>query len=206
MIKRSPLSMYSRPRKGGIYAIEIRKGDELIQAKVSHGDQDIILATSNGKSIRFSENNVRRTGRKTMGVRGIRLSSKDDRVIGMLVVKREGSILVVTDRGYGKRSSLEDYRTQNRGGKGVITIKTTEKVGQLISIMEALDSDDLMLITEKGIMIRQPVEKIRTIGRNTQGVRLAKLDDGTHISSAARIFKDEDGEENGDGEIPKTEG
>jgi DNA gyrase subunit A len=206
IIKRSPLSMYSRPRKGGIYAIEIREGDELIQAKVSHGDQDIILATSNGKSIRFSENNIRPTGRKTMGVRGIRLSSKDDRVIGMLVVKREGSVLVVTDRGYGKRSSLEDYRTQNRGGKGVITIKTTEKVGQLISIMEALDSDDLMLITEKGIMIRQPVEKIRTIGRNTQGVRLAKLDDGTHISSAARIFKDENGEENGDGEIPITEG
>ncbi len=206
MIKRSPISMYSRPRKGGIYAIEIREGDELIQAKVSHGDQDFILATSNGKSIRFSENNVRPTGRKTMGVRGIRLSSKDDRVIGMLVVKREGSILVVTDRGYGKRSSLEDYRTQNRGGKGVITIKTTEKVGQLISIMEAIDSDDLMLITDKGIMIRQPVEKIRTIGRNTQGVRLAKLDDGTQISSTARIFKDDDDEENGDGEITKTEG
>ena len=206
IIKRSPISMYSRPRKGGIYAIEIREGDELIQAKISHGDQDIILATSNGKSIRFIENNVRPTGRKTMGVRGIRLSTRDDRVIGMLVVKREGSILVVTDRGYGKRTSLEDYRTQNRGGKGVITIKTTKKVGQLISIMEAIDSDDLMLITDKGIMIRQPVEQIRTIGRNTQGVRLAKLDDGTQISSAARIFKDEGEEENGEGKTPKTEG
>ncbi len=206
IIKRSPLSMYSRPRKGGIYAIEIRPGDELIQAKISHGDQDIILATHKGKSIRFSENNVRPTGRKTMGVRGIRLGSKEDRVIGMLVVKREGSILVVTDHGYGKRSNLENYRTQNRGGKGVITIKTTNKVGKLIGIMEAIDSDDLMLITDKGIMIRQPVEQIRTIGRNTQGVRLAKLDEGTNISSATRIFKDEDGEENENGEIPNIEG
>jgi DNA gyrase subunit A len=201
IIKRSSLSMYSRPRKGGIYAIEIRKEDELIQAKISHGDQDFILATHNGKSIRFSENNVRPTGRKTMGVRGIRLSSKQDNVIGMLVVKREGSILVVTNQGYGKRSSLEDYRTQNRGGKGVITIKTTKKVGQLIGIMEAIDGDDLMLITDKGIMIRQPVEHIRTIGRNTQGVRLAKLDSGTKISSATRILKDENEEENKDKEI-----
>jgi DNA gyrase subunit A len=141
-----------------------------------------------------------------MGVRGIRLGSKDDRVIGMLVVKREGSILVVTDHGYGKRSNLENYRTQNRGGKGVITIKTTNKVGQLIGIMEAIDSDDLMLITDKGIMIRQPVEQIRTIGRNTQGVRLAKLDEGTQISSATRIFKDEDVEENENSEIPNIEG
>ena len=130
-----------------------------------------------------------------MGVRGIRLSSKEDRVIGMLVVKREGSILVVTDHGYGKRSNIENYRTQNRGGKGVITIKTTKKVGQLISIMEAIDSDDLMLITDKGIMIRQAVEQIRTIGRNTQGVRLARLDEGTQIASATRILKEEEEEE-----------
>ena len=205
MIKRSALSMYSRPRRGGIYAIEIRPGDELIQAKISHGDQDFILATYNGKSIRFSENNVRSTGRKTMGVRGIRMSSKEDSVIGMLVVKREGSILVVTDKGYGKRSNLENYRTQNRGGKGVITIKTTDKVGRLISIMEAIDSDDLMLITDKGIMIRQPVEQIRTIGRNTQGVKLAKLDEGTQISSATRILKDED-EEKEEDNTPIAEG
>ena len=108
--------MYSRPRKGGIYAIEIREEDELIQAKVSHGDQDIILATYKGKSIRFSENDVRATGRKTMGVRGIRLGSKDDKVMGMLIVKREGSVMVVTNKGYGKRSDLSEYRTQKRGG------------------------------------------------------------------------------------------
>ena len=203
IIKRSALSMYSRPRKGGIYAIEIRKNDELIQAKISHGDQDIILATYNGKSIRFNENDVRATGRKTMGVRGIRLGSKDDRVMGMLVVKREGSVMVVTDKGYGKRSDLSEYRTQHRGGKGVITIKTTDKVGKLVGIMEAIDTDDLMLITNQGIMIRQPVENIRTIGRNTQGVRLAKLDEGTFISSAARVIRDED--ENGEEEITEEE-
>jgi len=204
IIKRTSLSMYSRPRKGGIYAIEIRENDELIQAKVSHGDQDIVLATFKGKSIRFSENNVRATGRKTMGVKGITLSSKDDRVIGMLIVKREGSILVATDKGYGKRSELTEYRCQNRGGKGVITIKTTKKVGNLIAIMEAIDTDDLMLITDKGIMIRQPVENIRTIGRNTQGVRLAKLDENTYISSAERVIREEDNKQEED-ETPQIE-
>lgn len=194
IIKRTALSMYSRPRKGGIYAIEIREKDELIQAKISHGDQDIILATYNGKSIRFSENDVRATGRKTMGVRGIKLGSKEDKVMGMLIVKREGSVMVVTNKGYGKRSDLSEYRTQKRGGKGVITIKTTEKVGNLVGIMEAIDTDDIMLITDQGIMIRQQVEKIRTIGRNTQGVRLAKLDDNTYISSTARVIKEEENE------------
>ena len=203
IIKRTALSMYSRPRKGGIYAIEIREKDELIQAKISHGDQDIILATYNGKSIRFSENDVRATGRKTMGVRGIRLGSKDDKVMGMLIVKREGSVMVVTNKGYGKRSDLSEYRTQKRGGKGVITIKTTEKVGNLVGIMEAIDTDDIMLITDQGIMIRQQVEKIRTIGRNTQGVRLAKLDDNTYISSTARVIKEEENEN--EEEIQETE-
>ena len=195
IIKRTALSMYSRPRKGGIYAIEVRNEDELIQAKISNGEQNIILATHLGKSIRFSEKNIRATGRKTMGVKGITLGSSQDKVIGMLVVKREGSILVATDKGYGKRTSLEDYREQNRGGKGVITIKTTEKVGKLIAIMEAVDDDDLMLITNQGIMIRQPVNQIRTIGRNTQGVKLAKLDEGTNISSATRILNEENDNE-----------
>ena len=140
-----------------------------------------------------------------MGVRGIRLGSKNDRVIGMLVVKREGSVMVVTDKGYGKRSDLSQYRTQHRGGKGVITIKTTDKVGKLVGIMEAIDTDDLMLITNQGIMIRQPVENIRTIGRNTQGVRLAKLDEGNFIASAARVIRDENDDENGEEEITEEE-
>ena len=138
-----------------------------------------------------------------MGVRGIRLGTKDDYVIGMLIVRREGSVMVVTNKGYGKRSDLSEYRTQKRGGKGVITIKTTEKVGNLIGIMEAIDEDDIMLITDRGIMIRQPVSNIRTIGRNTQGVRLVKLDDKTHITSATRVLKDE--EENEEEEAPDPE-
>ena len=200
IVKKTALSMYSKPRKGGIYAIEIRDSDELIQAKITHGDTDIVLATYNGKSIRFNENDVRPTGRKTMGVRGIRLSSNEDYVIGMLVVKREGSVMVVSNKGYGKRSDISEYRTQSRGGKGVITIKTTEKVGNLVAIMEAVDEDDIMLITDKGIMIRQPVENIRTIGRNTQGVKLAKLDEQTFITSVTKVLKSEDDEENEEGE------
>ena len=191
IIKRTSLRLYSKPRRGGIYAIEVRENDELIQAKISNGEQDIILASHKGKSIRFSETDVRATARKTLGVRGIRLGEKDS-VIGMLVVKRSGSVMVITDKGYGKRSNLEEYRTQARGGKGVITIKTTEKVGNLIGIIEAIDSDDIMLITNQGIMIRQAVNNIRTIGRNTQGVRLAKLDQKTHISSATRVIKEDE--------------
>ena len=195
MIKRSSLSLYSKPRKGGIYAIEIREGDELIQARISSGDQDIVMATSGGKAIRFAEDSVRATGRKTMGVKGITMSFKDDYVVGMLVVKREGSILVATNKGYGKRSDVEAYRTQNRGGKGVYTVKSSPKVGKLVSIMEVVDEDDIMIITNKGIMIRQPVGNIKVIGRNTQGVKLLRLDDGAFISSITKVLNEEDEED-----------
>ena len=200
MIKRSSLKLYSKPRKGGIYAIEIREGDELIQARISSGDQDIVMATSGGKAIRFSEDTIRATGRKTMGVKGITMSFKDDYVVGMLVVKREGSVLVATDKGYGKRSDVDAYRNQNRGGKGVYTVKSTPKVGKLVSIMEVVDEDDIMIITNKGIMIRQPVKNIKVIGRNTQGVKLLRLDDGAFISSITKVLnEEEDGErEEGD--------
>jgi len=195
MIKRSSLGLYSKPRKGGIYAIEVREGDELIQARVSSGEQDIVMATSGGKAIRFAENSIRATGRKTMGVRGIKMSFEKDYVVGMLVVKREGSVLVATDRGYGKRSDVDAYRTQNRGGKGVYTVKSTPKVGNLVSIMEVIDDDDIMIITNKGIMIRQPVKNIKVIGRNTQGVKLLKLDDGAFISSITKVLKEEEKDE-----------
>ena len=194
IIKRSSLKLYSKPRKGGIYAIEIKEGDELIQARISSGDQDIIMATSGGKAIRFAEETIRATGRKTMGVKGISMSFKDDYVVGMLVVKREGSILVATDKGYGKRSEVDAYRTQNRGGKGVYTVKSTPKVGKLVSIMEVVDDDDIMIITNKGIMIRQPVENIKVIGRNTQGVKLLRLDDGAFISSITKVLSEDDDE------------
>ena len=194
IIKRSSLKLYSKPRKGGIYAIEIKEGDELIQARISSGDQDIIMATSGGKAIRFAEETIRATGRKTMGVKGITMSFKDDYVVGMLVVKREGSILVATDKGYGKRSDVDAYRTQNRGGKGVYTVKSTPKVGKLVSIMEVVDEDDIMIITNKGIMIRQPVENIKVIGRNTQGVKLLRLDEGAFISSITKVLSEDDDE------------
>ena len=194
MIKRSSLKLYSKPRKGGIYAIEIREGDELIQARISSGDQDIVMATSGGKAIRFSEDAIRATGRKTMGVKGITMSFKDDYVVGMLVVKREGSVLVATDKGYGKRSDVDAYRNQNRGGKGVYTVKSSPKVGKLVSIMEVVDEDDIMIITNKGIMIRQPVKNIKVIGRNTQGVKLLRLDDGAFISSITKVLNEEEEE------------
>ena len=194
IIKRSALSLYSKPRKGGIYAIEIRENDELIEAKISHGDQDIVLATSGGKAIRFEENAIRSTGRKTMGVRGISMSFRDDFLVGMLVVKRDGSVLAATDKGYGKRTDVEAYRTQNRGGKGVYTIKCNEKTGKLVTIMEVVDSDDIMIITDQGVMIRQPVENINVIGRNTQGVRLLKLDEGAKIATVTKVLKDEEDE------------
>ena len=195
MIKRSCLNLYSKPRKGGIYAIEVREGDELIQARVSSGDQDIIMATSGGKAIRFAESAIRATGRKTMGVRGVKMSFPEDYVVGMLVVKREGTVLVATNKGYGKRSDVDEYRTQNRGGKGVYTVKSTPKVGKLVSIMEVIDDDDIMIITNKGIMIRQPVQSIKVIGRNTQGVKLIRLDDGAFISSITKVLKEEERDE-----------
>ncbi len=192
LIKRSKLMLYSKPRRGGIYAIEVNDGDELIQAKLSSGDQDVLLATNNGKSIRFNENQIRSTGRKTKGVTGIRMSFSDDFVIGMLVVKREGQVLVVSSKGFGKRSNLEEYREQKRGGKGVFTLKANKKTGKLISIMEVVQEDDLMIITDTGIMIRQSIESLNIIGRNTQGVKLLRLDEKASIASVTKVIKDEE--------------
>ena len=195
LVKKTVLSAYSKPRKGGIYAIEIREGDTLIEARITNGENDILLGTREGKSIRFSEKNIRPTGRKTMGVKGIKLSSKEDYVIAMLVVKREGTILVATEKGLGKRTDVIQYRTQTRGGKGVMTMRVTEKTGKMVSIMEVVDADDLIVITDKGVLMRQPVSHIRTIGRVTQGVKLVKLDDGTKISSISRVINDDNPEE-----------
>jgi len=195
-IKKTVLSAYGKPRKGGIYAIEIRENDQLIEARVTNGEHDILLGTREGKSIRFSETNVRASGRKTMGVRGIRLGSVDDYVIGMLIVKREGTILVATERGYGKRTDVIQYRTQTRGGKGVLTMRCTEKTGKMVKIMEVVDSDDLIVITDAGVLMRQPIAAIRTIGRVTQGVRLVKLDAGSFISSITRVMEEAEKKEN----------
>ena len=191
IVKKTVLSAYGNPRKGGIYAIEIREGDELIEARITNGEHDILLGTHEGKSIRFSEKNIRPSGRKTMGVIGIRLGSSQDRVIGMLVVRREGTILVATEKGMGKRTEVIQYRTQTRGGKGVMTMRCTDKTGKMVKIMEVVDSDDLIVITDSGVLMRQSVGAIRTIGRVTQGVRLVKLDEGASISSITRVISEE---------------
>ena len=192
IVKKTVLSAYGNPRKGGIYAIEIREGDELIEARITNGEYDILLGTHEGKSIRFSEKNIRPSGRKTMGVIGIRLGSAQDRVIGMLVVRREGTILVATEKGMGKRTEVIQYRTQTRGGKGVMTMRCTDKTGKMVKIMEVVDSDDLIVITDSGVLMRQSVGAIRTIGRVTQGVRLVKLDEGASISSITRVISEEE--------------
>ena len=191
IVKKTVLSAYGKPRKGGIYAIDIRDGDKLIEARITNGEHDILLGTHEGKSIRFSEANIRPSGRKTMGVKGIKLSSKEDYVVGMLVVRREGTILVATEKGYGKRTEVLQYRTQTRGGKGVLTMRCTDKTGKMVKIMEVVDSDDLIVITDSAVLMRQPVGAIRTIGRVTQGVRLVKLDKGTNISSITRVISEE---------------
>ena len=192
IVKKTVLSAYGKPRKGGIYAIEIREGDKLIEARITNGEHDILLGTLEGKSIRFSENNIRPSGRKTMGVKGIKLSTTEDRVIGMLVIRREGTILVATEKGMGKRTDVSQYRTQTRGGKGVMTMRCTEKTGKMVNIMEVVDTDDLIIITNSGVLMRQSVGAIRTIGRVTQGVKLVKLDKGTSISSITRVISEED--------------
>jgi DNA gyrase subunit A len=191
IIKKTVLSAYGNPRKGGIYAIDIRDKDKLIEARITNGENDILIGTREGKSIRFSESDVRASGRKTMGVKGIRLSAKDDQVVGMLVVKREGTILVATEKGYGKRTDVIQYRTQKRGGKGVLTMRCTNKTGKMVKIMEVVDLDDLIIITDAGVLMRQRMSDIRTIGRVTQGVRLVKLDDGSSISSITRVMHEE---------------
>ncbi len=194
LVKKTSLAAFSHPRKGGINAISIRDNDTLIAADLTDGTHDIMLATRDGKAIRFNESEVREMGRTASGVRGISLS-EGDYVIGMVVIKRNGTILVVTENGYGKRSNVADYPVKHRAGKGIITLKTTPKVGKLVSIKEVVDDDDFMIITQKGVVIRQKAKDISIIGRNTQGVRLIKLDQGDQIADVARVFSNGDEED-----------
>jgi len=190
LVKKTSLVAFSHPRRGGINAITIRDDDDLIEAKLTDGSQDLMLATRKGKAIRFHEDEVRDMGRTAQGVKGIALSS-DDELVGMVVVKREGQILVVTQHGYGKRTRVQDYPVHHRGGKGIVTMRTTPKVGDCLAILEVIEDDDLMIITEKGVVIRQQVRSIRVLGRNTQGVRLIKLDPDDRIADVARVVREE---------------
>jgi DNA gyrase subunit A len=183
------MEAYSRPRQNGINAITINEGDELIEARLTNGTNEILLAVKSGRAIRFNESTVRPMGRNAAGVRGVSLDDQHDEVIGMVCIQdaAKESILVVSEKGFGKRSDLEDYRVTNRGGKGVKTLQVTDKTGQLVAIKSVIDGDDLMIITRKGTTIRIPVDELRVMGRATQGVKLIKLDDEDEIASVAKV-------------------
>jgi DNA gyrase subunit A len=192
-VKKTSLEQYSRPRANGINAITIREGDELLEAKLTNGNSHVVLAVKSGKAIRFEENKTRPMGRGASGVRGITLAGAQDEVIGMVAVNdMDANILVVSENGYGKRSSLEDYRVTNRGGKGVKTITITEKTGKLVAIKTVTDLDDLMIINKSGIAIRMEVHSLRVMGRATQGVRLINLKGEDKIAAVAKVMKEDD--------------
>jgi len=195
-VKKTALSAYGNVRSSGICAININEGDELIDVQVCDQKSDIILATKDGMSIRFPQGDVREMGRATAGVKGVELAASDA-VIGMVVVRRDATLLVVSEKGFGKRSELADYRVQKRGGKGIITLKKTEKTGSIVALKEVIPEDELMMITRHGVIIRLPVDGIRVIGRNTQGVKVMNLDAGDTVVDVARVVKeDEEGSEN----------
>ncbi|HTG54435.1 MAG TPA: DNA gyrase C-terminal beta-propeller domain-containing protein, partial [Gemmatimonadaceae bacterium] len=195
-VKKTALSQYSNPRSTGIKAIKIEDGDELIDVQVTSGANDIVLATLHGLSIRFQESDVREMGRDTTGVKGVELG-KGDVVKGMVVVKRDATLLVVTSKGMGKCSPIDEYRVQKRGGKGIITLNRTEKTGDVVALKEVLPDDELMLITQHGVVIRMPVKGIRVSGRNTQGVKLVELHSGDVVRDVARVVSEDEGAEEG---------
>ena len=194
-VKKTVLSAYGNVRSTGINAINIEAGDELIDVQLCDEASDIVLATADGMSIRFHQGDVREMGRVAGGVKGIELD-KGDEVIGMVVIRRDATLLVVSEKGFGKRSELSDYRVQKRGGKGIITLKKTDKTGAIVALKEVQPDDELMLITRHGVIIRMPVEGIRVIGRNTQGVKVMNLDSGDAVVDVARVVnEDEEGAE-----------
>ncbi|MFN0149553.1 MAG: DNA gyrase subunit A [bacterium] len=201
MIKKTKLSEYSHPRRGGINAIVLKEGDELIEAAITDGTNEIILAKRGGKAIRFKEETARTVGRVSQGVTGTDTDGDEGDVVGMVVVKRAASLLVVTEKGFGKRTEIDEYRLTGRGGKGVLTLKTTDRNGPLVSIHEVVDSDELMIISKSGVLIRLPIANVSMVGRNTQGVKLIKLDEGDQVVGVARVVKEDDAEvEGGAGE------
>jgi DNA gyrase subunit A len=199
MIKKTPLSEFSNPRRTGIGAIGLGKGDRLIDVRFTDGSQDVVIWTYDGLAIRFHEQEARPMGRTAGGVRAIRLAKKD-RVIGAVALRRTGTtILVATEKGFGKRSETDEYRVSHRGGKGIFTVKTTEKTGRMVAMREVLESDDIVVVTSGGIVIRQHASEVRLAGRNTQGVRLIKLGEGDTVSDVASVMAE-------DQEIPEAGG
>jgi len=191
VIKKTDLDAYANPRRGGIIAINLDASDEVIAARRTTGSQEVLLATQNGKSIRFPETQVRPMGRAATGVRGILLSESDE-VVGMEILSPGATILTVTAKGYGKRTPLDDYRKQNRGGQGVITIRTSDRNGPVIGVAQVTDPDEVMLITNGGKVLRCRVSGISTMGRVTQGVRLMELSEGERLVAMARLAEGDD--------------
>jgi DNA gyrase subunit A len=194
IVKKTNLSDYANFRKGGIIGIKIESGDQLIACALTNGKQEIVLVTSEGMSLRFHEDQLRDQGRATVGVYGIR-PEKKDKVVGAAVVDPKATLLVVGENGVGKRTSFEDYRSQTRGGKGIITMKTTDKTGLVAGAISVKDADEIMMITEKGQMVRTKVKDIRESGRNTQGVYLVRLQKGDRLQGVARVVDTEEDEQ-----------
>jgi DNA gyrase subunit A len=197
-IKKTSLEAYSRPRQNGINAITINEGDQLLEARLTQGTDEVVMALRSGRAIRFNEKTVRPMGRNAAGVRGITLAGEDDEVVGMICIPltKKYEVLVVSEKGYGKRSDLDDYRITNRGGKGVKTLNITEKTGALIAVKDVTDNDDLMIINRSGIIIRMAVANLRVMGRATQGVRLIKIDEGDNIAAVTKVEVEDETDNN----------
>ena len=190
IIKKAILSAFGRPKKGGIIAILLDKGDKLIGVKLTHGGQEIMLGTENGKAIRFSEDDVRCMGRATRGVKGIGLRG-DDNVKGIVIVEKDATLLTVCENGFGKRTDYSEYSVQRRSGQGVINIKTTERNGKVVALINVKDEDELMMMTANGMVIRTAISAIRSIGRNTQGVKLISLQKDDKLVSVAPVVSED---------------
>jgi DNA gyrase subunit A len=207
-VKKTRLSEYSNVRATGIKAIKIEDGDELIEVAVTSGNNDVVLATRHGLSIRFHESDAREMGRDTTGVKGVELG-EGDQLVGMVVIKREATLLCFTEKGLGKCTHIDEYRVQKRGGKGILTVNRTDKTGDVVALMEVLPEDEIMIITKAGMIIRSPVSQVRVAGRNTQGVKLVNLDENDVVMAVARVVPDDDKEaadsEDGGGEPDEPE-
>jgi DNA gyrase subunit A len=192
-VKKTALSAYSNPRSNGIKAIKIEDGDELIDVQITTGTNDIVLATKHGLSVRFHESDVREMGRDTTGVKGVELRPEDC-LVGMVVIRREATLLVVTANGMGKVTDISEYRVQRRGGKGIITVNRTDKTGNVVTIMEVLPEDEMMIITKQGVVIRSSARSPMSTGRNAQGVKLVNLDAKDLVTAVARVIPDDKNE------------
>ena len=204
IVKKTSLAAYANPRKGGIRAITLEPGDSLVNVKITDGSEQLLIATKNGMAVKFLEKNVRPVGRISKGVIGIRL--RDDEVIGMVIAKDDQTLLTVTENGYGKRTQISEYRLIGRGGTGVINIQCSDRNGKVVSIKAVDDTTELMMISRNGIGIRIPANNIGVIGRNTQGVRLMKLEEGDKVVEAAKVEEQANGNGklNDNGEVPET--